>query len=280
MWSIGIYAGKSPFHLLPPAGVSNPVLSHRNVSDVPARFVADPFMVRADATWYMFFEVMNRRTNRGEIGLANSKDGLAWAYQQIVLAEPFHLSYPYVFEWGNEYYMIPETLQANALRLYKAAAFPTEWYFLGSIVEGSLADPSIFFFNDCWWIFACSTPYKHDTLRLFHAGELLGSWAEHPASPIVEGDKRRARPGGRVLVSGHRVNRFSQDCIPTYGTQVRAFEISELTIDSYHEEESRHSPVLTATGSGWNAVGMHHVDPHKMSEGRWIACVDGLARAD
>jgi hypothetical protein len=277
MWTIGIYAGTSPFHLLPPADLSNPVLSRRNVSDVPAAFVADPFMTRADGMWHMFFEVFNQQTDKGEIGLAISKDGLAWAYQRIVLAEPFHLSYPYVFKWENEYYMIPETLEANAVRLYKATTFPTQWSLLGSLIDGSFADPSIFFFDDHWWIFACSTPYQHDTLRLYFARELLGAWTEHPASPIVAGDKRRARPGGRVLVSDHKITRFAQDCVPTYGTQVRAFEISELTTKSYHEEENRRSPVLAASGSGWNRMGMHNIDPHLISEGRWVACVDGLS---
>ena len=275
MWSIGIYAGTSPFHLLPPAEISNPVLSHENVSDVPAGFVADPFMVRAGGMWYMFFEVFNEQTDKGEIGLASSRDGLAWTYQQIVLAEPFHLSYPYVFEWENEHYMIPETLEADAVRLYKATAFPTRWTFLGSLVEGSFADPSIFFFDDRWWLFACSTPYQHDTLRLYFAGELLAGWTEHPASPIVEGDRCRARPGGRVLVSDHRVTRFSQDCVPIYGTQVRAFDISHLTTKIYDEEENPHSPILAASDSGWNSGGMHHIDPHRVSKGQWIACVDG-----
>lgn len=277
MWTIGIYAGASPFKLLPPAGISNPVLTYRNVSDVPAAFVADPFMVRAGGVWYMFFEVFNRQTDKGEIGLATSDDGLAWAYQHVVLAEPFHLSYPYVFEWENEYYMIPETLGANAVRLYKATAFPSRWSLLRPLIEGGLADPSIFFFDNRWWMFACSTPYRHDTLRLFHAPDLLGAWTEHPAGPIVEGDNRRARPGGRVLVSGRKIIRFAQDCFPVYGARVRAFEISELTEKSYREEENRHSPVLAASGGGWNRLGMHNVDPHLVSEGQWIACVDGLS---
>lgn len=278
MWSIGIYAGESPFQLFPHEGVSNPVLTSRHVTDVPAEFVADPFMARRGATWYMFFEVMNRQTQRGEIGLAQSVDGLVWSYRQIVLAEPFHLSYPYVFEWAGEHYMIPETLGANAVRLYRATAFPTEWAYLGPLFEGTFADPSIFYFEDHWWLFACSTPYRHDTLRLFRSGSLTGTWAEHPASPIVEEDNLSARPGGRVLVTGREVTRFSQVCFPSYGSQVRAFEIRQLAGASYSEEEHPHSPILQGSGSGWNAVGMHHVDPHLVADGRWLACVDGLSR--
>jgi hypothetical protein len=280
MWSIGIYTGDSPFRLLPPAGISNPVLSHRDVADVPAEFVADPFMVRADGLWHMFFEVMNRQARKGEIGLATSTDALNWTYQQIVLAEPFHLSYPYVFEWNGEYYMIPETLLANAVRLYKAEPFPARWVLLESLAEGSFADPSIFYFNDHWWLFACSTPYQHDTLRLYLAAELTGPWTEHPASPIIEADKCRARPGGRVMVSAQGVTRFAQACLPLYGTEVKAFDIFELTPDSYREQENPHSPVLAASGSGWNGLGMHHVDPHQLAEGRWIACVDGFGSGE
>src|SRR5687767_8104954 len=96
IWSIGIYSGESPFHLRPADGSHNPVLTRQNVSDVPACFVADPFMLQVRGTWHMFFEVMNSRSGRGEIGWATSEDALKWKYRQIVLREPFHLSYPYV----------------------------------------------------------------------------------------------------------------------------------------------------------------------------------------
>src|SRR5260370_36214825 len=98
MWSIGIYTGASPLDLGPANGVVNPILTSASVYDVPARFVADPFMVRRAAGWYMLFEGLNQATGRGEIGLATSNDGLRWTDQQIGLAEPFHLSHPYVVE--------------------------------------------------------------------------------------------------------------------------------------------------------------------------------------
>lgn len=276
MWSIGVYSGESPFDLSAHARSRNPVLTRESVTDVPAAFVADPFMLRVGAAWHMFFEVLNRQTDKGEIGLATSGDGLEWTYRQIVLAEPFHLSYPHVFEWGGEYYMTPETLGAGAVRLYKAEDFPVRWSHVSTLVGASCADPSVFRFDGRWWMFACSTPYQHDTLRLYSAEELTGAWAEHPASPVVSGDRRKARPGGRVLVSGGRVTRFAQDCVPAYGTQVRAFEISELDADGYAESEHPRSPVLKASGVGWNGRGMHHIDAHATPDGRWIACVDGF----
>lgn len=256
----------------------NPVLSGEDVSDHGVGYVADPFMIRSNGVWYMFFEVMNKRNRKGTIGLASSKEGTKWAYQQIVLEEPFHLSYPYVFEWNNDFYMIPESYQSHSIRLYKATRFPTHWLFEHTLIDGDYVDSSIFRFGEKWWLFTGSgqPPKRADTLRLFHADELTGPWLEHPESPIIEGDLSIARPAGRVLVLGKSVVRYTQDCHPTYGTQVRAFEVTDLTAKSYHEREVENtSPVLKGTGTGWNAGGMHHIDPHVTEDGRWIACVDG-----
>jgi beta-xylosidase len=270
MWSIAIYTGITPFNLQPAA----PVLTKDYITDIPADFVADPFMLRREVTWYMFFEVMNTETQRGEIGLATSNDARTWTYDRIILKEPFHLSYPHVFEWRNEYYILPESLNAGAVCLYKALDFPYNWTVVARLIKGELADPSILRFNDRWWLFACSTPYQHDTLRLYFANELTGPWTEHPKSPLIRNDKCRARPAGRILNFGNRLFRFAQDCGPRYGSSVRSFEITKLTTNNYAEVELR-IPILKASGHGWNASGMHHIDAHQQSNGHWLACVDG-----
>jgi hypothetical protein len=224
----------------------------------------------------MFFEVLRNDSPVGEIGLASSENGFEWDYKQIVLREEFHLSYPYVFEWLNRIYMIPETLGANAVCLYEADEFPTRWSLKRKLIEGQCADPSIVRFNDLWWLFLCSTPYQHDTLRLYFAEELTGPWHEHPQSPLIRADMSRARPAGRVLTLNNKPIRFAQDSVPRYGTRVRAFDILELTTTTYTEVENAASPVLQPTGAGWNALGMHHVDAQQQPDGSWLACVDGF----
>jgi hypothetical protein len=274
IWSVGIYTGKSPLQLS--AATRNPVLSASDVTDVPARFVADPFMLRVDGLWHMFFEVLNNQNDRGEIGLATSRDGFSWQYKQIVLQEPFHLSYPYLFRWKDDYYMIPETLGANAVRLYRATSFPTGWTLLKDLIPGTHADPSIFRFEEKWWLFTCPAPRQHDTLALYSAADLTADWTQHPMSPLIIGNRSIARPGGRVLLHDGRLIRFAQDCLPIYGKQVRAFEITELTSTTYAEREVTQSPVLVPEGNGWNASGMHHLDAHQLEDGTFLACVDGL----
>jgi hypothetical protein len=277
-WSIGIYVGRSPWDFTSPTQVDNPVLTRQDVTDVPAAFVADPFMLRTDHTWYMFFEVVNAYRNKGEIGLAQSEDGLKWSYQQIVLAEPFHLSYPYVFAWNGEYYMIPESHQAGAVRLYHAQHFPHQWAYVTTLLHGSfIVDASVVHYDNTWWLFAETNPdAKYDTLRLYYATHLPGPWREHPQSPIVAGNPHIARPAGRMVVVDDRVIRYTQDCSPFYGLQVRAFAITTLTTTRYQERACSDHPVLTGQETGWNAVGMHHIDPHALADGTWRACVDGF----
>ncbi|HEX3577274.1 MAG TPA: hypothetical protein VHY33_01825 [Thermoanaerobaculia bacterium] len=271
LWTVGIARGHSPFAL---QAAAHPVLFASDVTDVPAIFLADPFMLSADGAWHMFFEVLNRSNRRGEIGHATSGDGESWTYDRIVLREPFHLSYPCVFEWDGDYWMVPETLGANAIRLYRGAPFPGHWTPVADLVPVRAADPTLFRYDGRWWMFACLTPYQHRALGLYYADNLTGPWQAHPRNPIVEDDPSIGRPGGRVLIDGGRLYRFAQDSLPAYGRQVRALEIIELTPESYREAEVNESPVLTGSGEGWNAAGMHHLDVHKVNDS-WIACVDG-----
>jgi hypothetical protein len=258
--------------------LNNPVLTRADVSDVPASFVADPFMLRVGYKWFMFFEVLNAAAGKGEIGLAVSSNGTHWVYQQIVLSEPFHLSYPYVFLWDDEYYMVPETHKARSVRLYRATHFPHRWSYVATLLDKAyFADSSVFRHNGKWWLFTETNPNgNNDTLRLFYADILTGPWHEHPESPVVKGNPRIARPGGRVLSIGDKVIRYAQDCFPRYGMQVRAFEISDLTTKSYKEKEVPSNPILTGSNADtWNEHGMHHIDPHQVGDDKWIACVDG-----
>jgi hypothetical protein len=75
---------------------------------------------------------------------------------------------------------------------------------------------------------------------------------------------------------GDRVIRYAQDCHPIYGTEVRGFAITDLTTKQYREHAIDEKPILAGSGVGWNACGMHHVDPHLLDDGRWLACVDGF----
>jgi len=278
-WEIEIRTGRSPFELKLNDNIENPVLTGDDVSDIAARYVADPFIINDNGTWYMFFEVLENSSGKGVISYAASEDGFSWNYGEVVLREQFHLSYPYVFNWKGNYYLIPETAEAGAVRLYKAVDFPTRWSFIQELLVGVHEDPSIFRSDGMWWMFTQTNPDRPDTLRLYFASDLLGPWSEHPKSPIVEGNPHIARPAGRVLEFNGSKYRVAQDDYPEYGLQVFAFQICELTTTSYSEKQVGDGPVLKGTQK-WLLPNMrHHLDAHMVREGQWIAATDHLRQS-
>jgi len=142
------------------------------------------------------------------IGVAWSDNPLEnhWHYQQVVLEEDFHLSYPFVFHHRGEYFMIPETNEAHSIRLYRATFFPHRWEFVKTLIEGEpFIDASPILFKGKWWIFTLLK--NHNTPRLLiyfsNTDDLLANdlkWTLHPSCPLYEGNNEYTRPGGRPFI--------------------------------------------------------------------------------
>ncbi len=265
------------FFDLSPA-TTEPVLTASMVTDrTNVTFVADPFMFHEGSTWYMFFEVnQNANVIDSDIGLATSSDGIHWNYQQIVLDETFHLAHPQVFKWNGMYYMIPDTYDQDEVKLYQATNFPNTWAFVADLIPGSgYTDPSIFRYNDIWWLF---TSDSSSNMYLYYSDNLVepSSWHSHPMNPIVSGDLSKARSVGNVVFNNNTIIRLAQKDDVVYGQAIRAFQVDTLTSTSYSEHEISQSPLIQASGSGWNKDGMHHLDPWWTGT-RWLAAVDGVS---
>ena len=272
-WSIGIYRGNTPFDIAPVN--SNPVLTKENVTDKKATYVADPFMIKVKDLWYMFFEVKEKDSYQTYIAYATSEDCLKWKYEKIILnGEPIQ-SYPYIFEWQGEYYMLPESYRTNSIRLYKANNFPEEWHLEKILIKGKeYADSSIVRYNNKWWIF---TSIGNKEMYVFYSDTLTGDWKEHSLNPIIKNDKTKARAAGRIIEYNGNLYRFAQDCKEYYGNKVRAFKLLKLTETEYEEEDT--GVVLEEGNLGWNSRGIHTIDPHQLEDGTWISCVDGYKEA-
>jgi hypothetical protein len=285
LWTIGIYTGASPLHLTQAGGTRAPVLTGADVTDMPdlaIDTVAHPSLVRAGDRYYMFFTAKDLAANKGGIGLAESADGLTWTFTRTVVREPWVLSGPHLFEWDGAWYMVAESYTEPFVRLYRATDFPRAWAYERDLITGRGDDqfisPTLLRHEGRWYLF--TTPGGNDTLRLHYAADLTGTWTEHPASPIVRKDLNSARPAGRPFVWQGSPYRLAQDCEPTYGLQVHAFRITTLSPTAYAEEPVT-TPLVAASGQGWNARAMHHVDAVQVSggAGTWIAAVDALGAA-
>ena len=56
-----------------------------------------------------------------------ARPGFWYADPLLALQEDFHLSFPTVFDWNGETWMIPETGSDHSLRIYRCKNFPAEW---------------------------------------------------------------------------------------------------------------------------------------------------------
>ncbi len=86
--------------------------------------------------------------------MAESPDGGGtWRYLGLALDEPWHLSYPFIFQHQGKMYMVPEGYGSGALRLYRASDFPLRWEFDRVLVDRPLIDTSLFQWEGRWWMF-------------------------------------------------------------------------------------------------------------------------------
>jgi hypothetical protein len=274
-WTIGIYTGPSPLQLSPQKKAINPVITADEVHDLKnADTLAHPFLVIEGSHYYMFFTTKYLKTDESGIGLGESDNGRVWHYRQLVIKEPYTLAYPYVFKWENGYYMVVESHTQTFVRLYKATAFPDKWEYRKDLLTGDhYISPTLVRYKDMWWMFT-GVP-GNASLRLFYARDFRGPWTEHPMSPLIKDNLHTARPAGRPFILSGKLYRLGMDCLPVYGYQVHAFEVTDISTKTYAEKMIE-TPVVKASGQGWNAETMHHVDAHQIGRNQWIAAVDAL----
>ena len=204
------------------------------------RYWADPFPIRVGNEYYIFHEEAPLSHRKGTIVLSVVDSAGKTAGPIPILEKDYHLSYPFVFQWDGEFFMIPETAAHNQVELYRCVAFPSRWKLEHVLLSGLAAsDPTPAFVFGKWWLFA-SVPVAgagtSGELHLFYADSPLGPWTPHRANP-VKSDVRSARPAGRIFERDGQFYRPAQDCSRRYGYAVSINRIVQLNPDSYGEVE-------------------------------------------
>jgi hypothetical protein len=230
-------------------------------------FYADPFLIRNDRKYWVFFEDYNYTEQRGVISCAELSEDGNIGVVTLALDTGKHSSYPYLFCDGREIYMVPETLEHEAVLLYRCVRFPNEWSLEAELFHGRIVDTSVCKHNGMWWFFVTMMEPRGNGmgLYLFFSESLTDKWHYHPANPISL-DVRAARGAGAIHTCGGQLIRPTQDCSHCYGYAVDLAEIVKLNRIEYEER-----PILTLTPS-WDPklLAMHtynHVDRFEAIDG-------------
>lgn len=205
------------------------------------RFWADPHIVQENGKYYVFFEELFYKNNKGHISYFEILENGTYTTPVKILEKEYHLAYPFVFKHQNNWFMIPDSMHNRTIECYKCDSFPDKWSFYTNLMENVPAlDSTLHFKDNKWWLFtnikANPGASTWDELHLFYSDSPFGKWIPHPQNPIVT-DVRKARPAGKLRQVGDDLLRPAQDCSVKYGYGITIHKIHIMNENEYLEEE-------------------------------------------
>ena len=198
----------------------------------PGRIYADPFLTMHEGQPWVFFEDYDGQ--RGHISASPLQDFRA----RPALRCDWHLSYPFLIEWEDQFFCIPEQHQANQVALYRCLAFPDQWKIEAVLLDGFAGvDPTVIWSDGKWWMWVGDQPRRaRDNTFLFYAPTLTGPWRQHRLSPAIT-RVDLARPAGLPWQVEGRWMRPAQNRTKTYGGGLVVYALERWDENQYQETE-------------------------------------------
>lgn len=195
-------------------------------------FCADcfPFVHKSDL--YVFYETVDAK-RKGIIGCFKYNGG-KWEQLGVVLENPWHMSYPQVFEDDGHIYMIPEQSACGKVSLYEAKIYPFKWENCADLINRPFADATLVR-KDGHYYLSCYEIPPNEKAELWHSSSLLGPWEKHPCWNQVNQSPRLRRCGGAFFEEDGQLFRVGQDCNGDYGKRLFKVSVNMLSPSQYAE---------------------------------------------
>lgn len=271
-WSIVVFEANNPFDFKQMKEFNKPTISKIDITDCKAKGIADPFLIKKDNIYYLFFEIeMIGKNGRGVLALAKSKDGKNFIYDKIILKEDYHLSYPKIYEINGKFYMIPESGENSTIDIYEAQNFPYDWKKIKTILKGNFfADPTLINHNNLWYLFVSTN--KHNELNIYYSNDFFGEYKAHKNNPIYKNNLAISRPAGMIFEYENNLFRTAQDCSDGYGKRLNFLKINKLNENEFNEELIY--TITPSCGIKWNSTHIHHYS-FINDNGKYLITMDG-----
>ena len=109
---------------------------------------ADPLLYDFSGDVYLYMEAFDRKQKKGCIACSKISNGKIET-PRVIIEEPYHMSFPMIFEMKNEVYMIPETEAGGTINIYINSGNPYEWRLLQRIKTNiSIVDSVVYSSKD------------------------------------------------------------------------------------------------------------------------------------
>ena len=242
------------------SGEFEPVFSDKNY------WYADPILYTESGISYLFLELFDKKADRGKIAYCKLTDQGPTPFK-VVIDEPFHMSFPMVFEFDGDIYMLPETSSDKSLRLYRASAFPDKWELVQRFnTEGLYVDTVITHVGEkSFGILTCEAnpakEYECRFLKFEISRDSNEGFSLHANTDFNEGQKYDllSRNGGPIFeYDGKRYIAAQESSFSEYGLYMNYYEYDEnsknLTADPKFKKLSSKSFVIHGAPKG---LGVH-----------------------
>jgi len=202
---------------------------------------ADPFIINENNRNYIFFEEFDISKRHGYLCVGElNQDTKSIDNVEVCLEKSYHLSFPNVFKYKDNYFMIPESHENKSIDLYKFDNFPYKLKKVKTLVNDIDAVDSVIIFKDrlCYLftnILLNKNCYHSENLSIFTSTDLFkGTFIENHTNP-VESDPSYSRMAGQFFQENDKLFRVSQDCKNMYGYKINIFQVNELSENYYKE---------------------------------------------
>ncbi len=235
--------GDEPFSVVLKAKVNN--------------WYADPFIIEHDGKRYIFFENVSQGRRKLQVGVINGMHSIDDI--RDILDEPIGLSYPFVFNAADQWYLIPESHEAKEIRLYKALDFPYVWALNRVLFKDiDAVDTTVFEYNGYSYIITAvrQTDGEGVQPRIFKlTHELPEDWMLDEL-PWEDYDMSQSRSAGRIFKINDRFYRPSQICTRfEYG---KGIMINEIDVHSLNNGKYREKDIVKITPESVSLLNLHN----------------------
>lgn len=224
------------------------------------KWYADPMLVEDNGKTYLFCEAV--LGDHGHIEVFEVKEDCTLSEPSIILSDECHYSYPFVFQYDNVWYMIPESSCVNEVRLYEADRFPYEWHIKEVLLNKKAVDTTVFTFDDKFYLLTFYL--RQDTERVIpHAFEL--DFCKNGISikevNWLNYNELKVRGAGPLFIHNNKLYRPAQDNQDmSYGDGVIFYESlirTEKGEITYREKEVSKMLPKNIKAAGYCVDGLH-----------------------
>jgi len=236
-WNVGIIPLPAE-KLVHPGNYAIPEPAWLNLNAVKSIYHADPFGFVKDNQYHIICEEYDYKNPKGVlVSFQIDRQSNRIHTKSVALEKNYHLAFPYLFEFENKYYCIPENSEGGNVDLYSYTISDGKLIFEQTLIENLKAvDSTLFFHEGLWWLFFTDRTSTNERLNIWYSENLRGPFKSHGNNP-VKVDIRSSRPAGNPFFLDGKLLRPAQDCSIRSGRRITVNQMLKLNPTEFVETE-------------------------------------------